>query len=278
MVDHARHDEPELRPEDRAFLDWLLLRKGINPAHYRRETLARRFQACLRALRSSSVAQARGAVERNGRLLDTALNALLIGVTSFFRDERAFAALRDVALPQLPASPEALRVWSVGCSDGAELYSVAMLLAERGTLRRCELLGTDCRADAVRAAAAGRFSAAAVRAAIPVQLAERYIRPGKTGDEHHIAAELRERTRWHVADVLQRPEPGPWDLILCRNMAIYLRSTTVVKLWDALHEQLRPGGFLLVGKSERPAPAHGRFVNVAPCLYRRETPAGETNS
>ena len=82
---------------------------------------------------------------------------------------------------------------------------------------------------------------------------------------------LRLAARWRTADVLAGPVPGPWDLILCRNLAIYLQPDANARLWAGLESALRPGGFLVTGKAERPAgPAAARLRAAGPCVYRKQ--------
>jgi chemotaxis protein methyltransferase CheR len=159
----------------------------------------------------------------------------------------------------------ALRIWSVGCSDGSELYSLAMLLAEQRILHRCYLLGTDCRADAIRRAATGAYDTAAVRG-VPTGLLQRYFT--FSGRDWRLHGWLRTAVQFRTANVLKIMEPGLFDLVLCRNMAIYLESDAVLQLWSGLEHSLRTGGVLVLGKAERPIGAK-RLSAVAPCVYRR---------
>ena len=261
-------DAPEfvLQGEDREFMTWLLNRAGVSATHYRAESLARRLPACLRVLRANSAAHARAIVERNHELLAPAISAVLIGVTSFFRDTRVFDDLDALVLAPL-AERASARIWSVGCSDGMELYSVAMLLAERRVLHRCHLLGTDCRGSATRFAATGIYPRQTL-SDVPQRLRDAYLKPL---DAHACAIHpiIRAQIQWRTADVLTTGEPGPWDLILCRNMAMYMRADAVVPLWADLHRALRPGGYLVLGKAERPT-GIACLTSIAPCIYRRE--------
>jgi chemotaxis protein methyltransferase CheR len=84
-----------------------------------------------------------------------------------------------------------------------------------------------------------------------------------------VAPQLRSAIRWRTGDVTQIREPGQWDVILCRNMAMYLRPHVAAALWNELEEALRPGGFLILGKAERPTGARGLSA-VSPCIYRRD--------
>lgn len=240
--------------EDDAFVRWVFERCGLNSSDYRPQTLRRRVGACLRALRVASVVEARAAIARSPGNLLKALGSLLIGVTGFFRDLPEFAYLKDRVLPELIRGDSGPRIWSVGCSDGAELYSVAILLAELNALHRCHLLGTDCRREAIEQAAEAMYDPAAVEA-VPRHLLLKYFHA--SGTKWRANAMLRTAVQWRTADALSVAEPGLWDLILCRNMAIYVAPPAAAKLWNRLSAALRPGGVLMLGKAERAIGADG---------------------
>jgi chemotaxis protein methyltransferase CheR len=264
--------------EDQAeFLGWLFRKANIDVRQYRAETLSRRLPACLRTLRAGNVGVARLAIMRNPGLLHDALNAMLIGVTEFFRDGATFDALAQKVLPELLGRTGArVRVWSVGCSNGAELYSVAMLLSELGVTEGIELLGTDCRIDATRAAAEGFYHPHGVTGVSDEKLA-RYFERVEGSDNLKLSEDaplwrVKEATRravhWRTADVLATVEPGPWDLILCRNAAMYLRPSAAADLWERLSNVMTRGGYLVLGKAERPS-GISRLVSIGQYLYRR---------
>ncbi len=280
---------------DNAFLAWLFQRGGVDVRNYRAETLARRLPACLRRLRVTNVSQARAVLQKNPQLVNDALSSILIGVTEFFRDQNVFDELAQHVLPALLTSKRrrggSLRVWSVGCSNGAELYSVAMLLAELGAglnieLPAIELLGTDCRIEATRFAAQGVYDLQALEG-VSSQRLDRHFAPvpmpidahsrgqqsrgqqsGTQDKRWRIVAPLRAMTHWRTADALATAEPGPWDLVLCRNTAMYLKSSAASALWNRLSNTLSHGGYLLLGKAERPGGAAG-LACIGQYLYRR---------
>jgi chemotaxis protein methyltransferase CheR len=266
--------EAALSGADEAFVGWLLRSGGLSLSDYKPGTMARRLPACLRALRATSIAHARRSIERTPSLLAVALNALVIGVTSFFRDAAVFEQLRGIILPALlddrpraaGSASASLRAWSVGCSDGPELYSLAILFAELGALPRAELLGTDCRETAVGRATRGIYTDDEVQ---PLRnaLRERYF-VSDGADRWRASDALRRASRFRVGNALEQAEPGPFDLILCRNMAIYFHPEAAGRLWQRLQEALRPGGVLVLGKAETPVGA-GKLAQVAPGMFRR---------
>jgi chemotaxis methyl-accepting protein methylase len=214
-------------------------------------------------------------------LVPIAVGALLLGVTEFFRDAPVFDAI-ERELPELlraagAAGGRPLRVWSAGCSEGAELYSVAMLLADLNALHRCHLLGTDCRQEAIATASEGIFTTLGLRG-MPPAMVDRYVSPdpglealsSDCAKLHRIDARLRAAVRWSQADLLAGPQPGPWDLVLCRNVAMYLQPIAAERLWRGIVSSLRPGGLLVLGKAEHAgASVAGELSIVAPCTYRR---------
>jgi chemotaxis methyl-accepting protein methylase len=261
--------------EEQSFVEWVFSGAGLDASAYRPESVRRRLPACLRAVRAASVRKARRALEENPALRPIALSTLLIGVTSFFRDPTVFSALASRVLPGLAGRPGDVRAWSAGCSEGLELYSLAIVLAEFGLLARSRLLGTDCRGEAVDHARAGRFAADAV-AAVHLDWLDRYFVPGNDGT-YRIRDDLRRAAEWRREDLLRgaaRNDPeaggdgGGFDLILCRNVAIYLRPSAAAPLWRRLYAALRPGGVLVTGKAERPS--HTGLQPLAPCLFRKD--------
>ena len=266
VADATTDRQAVLSERDEALVGWILRQVGLIPSNYKPATLARRFPACLRALRCADAAAARKQIERNPVLVAVAVNALVIGVTSFFRDPNVFRALADSVLPDLLTAPGPLRVWSAGCSDGQEVYSLAMLLAELGATDHAQLLGTDCRETAVRRAAEAVYDGDDTRS-VPPDLRDRYLEP-RGGRSWRVRDALRRVARFRVGDALRFAEPGTFDLICCRNMAIYLNPLAAGRLWQTLESALRPGGVLVLGKAEAPIGA-ARMSQVGPSIFRR---------
>jgi chemotaxis protein methyltransferase CheR len=270
-----RDADPAVDPVSAGFFEWVCRGGGLQVSRYRTSVFRRRTGACLRALRVSSIATAWEVVERDISKNERVIDALMIGVTQFFRDREVFEALGGLLGDLARSSPASgVRVMSVGCSDGSELYSVAMMLAEHGLLGpdRGLLWGIDCRSAAISAAASGVFSHSAV-SQLPAALRNLYFEPAGRGVR--IIEPLRAACRWERRDAFSGPEREV-DLLLCRNLAIYLEHAASRDLWTECVRRLRPGGVLVVGKAERPVIDDGPFSldRIGPCLYRKvEVPA-----
>ena len=151
-----------------------------------------------------------------------------------------------------------------GLFNGPQLYSVAMILEQEGLLDGAELLGTDCRADAIWSAREGVFERDHV-ANLDSRTRDRYFE--RTCATWRIASSLRNHTRWQVADATRVKPPGIWDLVLCRNLVIYLREPAGRTLLQDIASALAPGGFLVVGRAERPPDSRGLRA-VGTCTYQ----------
>lgn len=168
-------------------------------------------------------------------------------VTGLFRDPEQFQLIERELLPLVRGTRRQLRIWSAGCADGAELYSVGIVLAQMGLLDSAGLLGSDLLEENVLAAERGVY-----------------------GDVQ-LPASLRARVRFEQRDLLRTATPpGKWSLVLCRNVAIYLQAEAKRLLHGRLAGALAPGGVLLLGRSERIFdPESIGLENVAPHAYRR---------
>lgn len=248
------------------FVAGLLRRRALPPDAYQALPLQRRLSACLRKLRAATEAEARARLEAEPGRIAEVLDALLIGVTGFFRDGEVFERLAGRLVPALAAPGGPIRVLSAGCSDGPELVSVALLLAEAGALERSALLGVDLRPSAVRRAAAGVFPRAAAQAVGPALL-EKYFTVRDV--DAVLQPGVRARLRWAVGDLFRLPARGPFDLVLFRNVAIYLREEGARRVWTALADALAPGGWLVAGRAETP-PGDLPLRRADAALFRKE--------
>ncbi len=257
---------PVLDPERERFLEWIFARANLDWRAYRSETLSRRLPACLRMLRADSPRLAQRRIEERPELLEGALGSILVGVTSFFRDAPVFDTIAHEIAAAVRELQRGLYVWSIGCSTGAELYSVALLMARyEGLLERSFLMGTDCRSAAIEQARSGWFCADDVEPLAPA-LRERWF--VRRGNGWEVADRLRRGLHWRVSDILRAHEAGVWDIILFRNTSMYMHAEATDSLWERLESTLRPGGILVLGRAERPVGTR-RLIPVSSCVWRR---------
>lgn len=198
-------------------------------------------------------------MRRNPDLELAIAEAMTINETSFFRDIRPFEVLRTEWLPKLIAARQGvrrLRLWSAACSTGQEAYSLAMLLRENfpqlsGWDVRVE--GTDISSEMVARAAAGRYHRIEVNRGLPARHVVRFFE--RDGEEWVAKAEIRRLCHFRQSNLCRPPLPfrERFDVILLRNVMLYLAPATRRELLQRVHSVLTPDGVLILGSTEQPA-------------------------
>lgn len=193
----------------------------------------------------------------NPELESAVAEAMTINETSFFRDCRAFDVLRTEVLPNLVDSrlkERKLRVWSAASSTGQEAYSLAMLIRDSFPIMSTwdiRIEGTDICAEVVRRARLGRYPRIEMNRGLPARLLVRYF--DRSGDEWVIKPEIAAMCNFRKANLcapLLR-FPQRFDLILLRNVMLYLSAETRTSLLTAVHRLIAPDGFLFLGSAEQ---------------------------
>ncbi len=182
-------------------------------------------------------------------------NDLLISVTEFFRNPEVWENLRDNVIPGIVSEKsegDTVKVWSVGCSTGQEAFSIATLFSEELEKQRKKnmnfrVFASDLSHVFIRRASSGIYEARDADA-IPRELREKYLE--RIDDKYQIKASLRKHVIFSQHDILKNPPFGKVDLVLCRNLLIYLNAQAQEQTLNSLHYALRIGGILVLGKSE----------------------------
>lgn len=174
---------------------------------------------------------------------------LTVNVSAFFKDPEKYAHLKDSLLPELLQRRGGLRVWSAGCAEGQEAYSLAIMLADLAAPPQPHyILGTDFDADAIRHAQAGGPYALEEVAHVSADQLGRYFTPVSNG--YSIRAEMRARVNFRQHNLLFDPFEGPFDLIACRNVIIYFEPEIRAMLYRRFYDALIEGGVFFVGGTE----------------------------
>ena len=199
--------------------------------------------------------------------LDEFLDRVTINVSQLWRNPEQWRALAEDVIPQLAARGR-IRAWSAGCSYGAEAFTLAAVCAEYAPSARVEIRGTDIDPRMVARAGEGRFTAEDVRSAPPGLLTQ-FFEPD--GEGWRAAAELRRVCTFETGDLLRMPFPaGAYDLVLCRNTVIYFTDDVRDDLHGRLAASLQPGGYLMIGSTERVSrPAEIGLAAARPFVYQR---------
>lgn len=206
------------------------------------------YQDFVRRVRSDVVPQ----------LKEQVINASTTNETLWFRDCSPFDAMRYKLLPELidqkanSAFPRRIRIWSAACSTGQEVYSIAMTLAELLPDYfdwDIQILGSDISAAAVEQASRGLYSQLEVGRGLAPELLNKYFEPQdrnwKVRDEIRSLCSFQQRNLLVPLGIL-----GPFDIVFCRNVAIYFSDADRRSLFERIAKVLALNGWLFVGSSE----------------------------
>jgi chemotaxis protein methyltransferase CheR len=183
------------------------------------------------------------------------VEALLNNETYFFRDRAPFDLLSRYALPELAArraKNRRIRIWSAGCSTGQEVYSLAMLFAEDADKWRgwtIDILGTDVSTQCVERARLGTYGQFEVQRGLAINQMIRWFE--ETGDGWRAVEALRRPVRFQVHNLLEpAPHPGGFDIVLCRNVLLYLSAEKRSLAFERLAGAMAEDGWLMLGAGE----------------------------
>jgi two-component system, chemotaxis family, CheB/CheR fusion protein len=264
LVAFARHSQvpaepPEATepPEDAELAKILKLVRsatGVDFAHYKHATLARRIKRRMALRGFETLEDYRRDLEQNRQEANTLCEDCFITVTTFFREPAVFEELKRMAFPALieNRSPEdPIRIWVPGCASGEEAYSIAICLVEFLEEAKAafpiEIFATDLSETAIEKARAGTYSGGPLANISPQRLARFFTRSERG---YQIGKDIRDMCVFARHNLAQDPPFSKLDLISCCNVLIYLGDVLQRKVWSILEYALKPVGFLVLGPSE----------------------------
>jgi chemotaxis protein methyltransferase CheR len=240
---------------------------GLDLSQYKRGQMERRVLTFIQRQGASSLSDYLVVLRKDAEELDRFLDRVTINVSQLWRNPEQWEALGHDVIPQL-AQARRIRVWSAGCSYGAECYTIAAVCQEYAPEARVEVKGTDIDPRMLARARAGVFSKDDVRT-VPAASLERWFDSAEDGWRAKPA--LARTISFDQADLLaMRVPPQAYDLVLCRNVVIYFNEEVRDQLHARLASSLRSGGFLVIGSTERVSgPEELGLTLTRPFTYRK---------
>ena len=239
---------------------------GVDFAGYKKGTIMRRTERRMVLQRIDSLREYAELVCSDRGELDALYHDVLSMVSEFFREPETYEALKKTVLPAILAEREPnseVRVWVPGCAAGEEPYSIAMVLSEAmsdgGRRFPVKILATDVNERELVRARAGLYDEARV-ASLPERYRDRYMT--HTDDGYRVKDAIRETCIFARHDVTRDPPFSRLDLVVCRNLLIYLGRGLQERVLPLLHYGLRADGFLMLGRSESLGAAADLFTTV----------------
>ena len=281
-----------IEEKDQSALDKVVILLRANTGQdfslYKKNTVYRRIERRMSIHQINRIAAYVRYLQDNPQEVELLFKELLISVTSFFRDETAWEHLRQKVIPALVKNKEtrqALRAWSAGCSTGEEAYSLAMVFKEAmeqvkpAKYYTLHIFATDLDRETIEKARQGFYPANIAADVSPERLKRFFI---KEDGGYRIGKEIREMVTFATQNVIKDPPFTKLDIMICRNLLIYLTPELQKKLLLLFHYSLNPGGVLFLGNSETigvftdlfaPLDSKSRLFRRLESVMTAETPA-----
>jgi chemotaxis methyl-accepting protein methylase len=287
IIDYLRHTlsiakaELPLEEKDQSALEKVLILLRASTGHdfsmYKKNTVYRRIERRMCIHQINRIAAYVRYLQENSQEVELLFKELLIGVTSFFRDPKAWEQMQAEAIPSLLAdrlAGGAIRAWSVGCSTGEEAYSLAIVFKEvlekvkTKENFKLQIFATDLDRDAIDKARSGVYPANIAADVSPERL-QRFFVQEEVG--FRVSKEIREMVTFATQNVIMDPPFTRLDILICRNLLIYLTPELQKKLLPLFHYSLNPGGVLFLGSAETVSACADLFspLDNKSRLYRR---------
>lgn len=266
------------RGDERSFdslLAYIEREMEFESGFYNDAYLDRRITARMRRTDHHDYAAYQRRLEEDPAERERLLDALSIHVTGFFRNPGAWETLRGV-LRELADSRRRIRIWSAPCADGREPYSLAMLALEDDAVDECrvDILATDRSADVLATARAGVYESSRTSDIAeelePLGDYSRYV--DREGARFEVRDRVQSLVEFERHDLISGDPKRDFDVILCRNLLIYIDGSYKEPILETVRGSLREGGYLMLGMTETlPAASRRHFepVHKKQRIYRR---------
>ncbi|MFI4984037.1 MAG: CheR family methyltransferase [Rickettsiales bacterium] len=260
--------EFEFNHNDFEFISKLVKKNiGIVLGPHKKDMIYRRLSKRILELNLSSFKDYCLVLEQDNAELVNLANAISTNLTSFFREDHHFTHLEGYLL-ELTQRKKDVLMWSAGCSNGCEPYSMAMVASEVQLKNRFDykILATDIDTNVIEKGRAGIYEAEWTEK-IPARFKKYY----KDADEHYIIdPKITARTHFRRLNLLDPwPMKKKYDVVFCRNTVIYFDKDTQAKLFDRIANQMVQDGILYIGHSENLQKVSDRYLPIGKTTYRR---------
>ena len=229
---------------------------GHDFSSYKKNTIQRRVERCMGIHQIGDIATYVHFLKKNPQKLNLLFKEFLIGVTSFFRESMEWELLRDKVIPALLAqrSPtDTVRVWISGCSTGEEAYSLAIVFKDVMDQLKpfkdfsIQIFATDLDCEAIDKAREGVFPANIAKDMSAECLNKYFV---KVDRGYQVVKSIRDMVIFAQQNMIKDPPFTKIDIMICRNLLIYLTPEIQKKLIPLFHYSLNSGGFLFLGSAE----------------------------
>ncbi len=240
---------------------------GLDLDNYKEQQMRRRINQLMQKHNVSNYPDFIKLLDNDSSLLQSFTDYLTINTSQFFRDTSVYQALEKELLPDLISNGGVIKVWSAGCSIGAEPYSLAMLLQEQAPKGNWRITATDFDVNILAKAKAAVYPENTLTN-VPKHYRQRYFTA--QGHDFALSPQIKSLVQFRQHNLLTDKFESGCDLILCRNVFIYFTAETQAALVSKFIEGLKPNGYFIIGCSEMIMdPARYKLKKIRPAIYQK---------
>ena len=244
--------------------------------HYGYNQMFRRLNGYILRYKVDNVAQFCKMLENDKNELQKLEKFLTINVSEFFRDLAQFKILQENILPEMLNTNLGLNIWSAGCSNGAEAYSIAILLDRHSPYRKHRILATDIDKKILSLALdGGPYKPEEIRNVPKALLKEYFI---NDDSNFWVSDSIRKKVTFKLHDLTRDPFENSFDLIVCRNVVIYFSGDAKKAIRKKFLDAIKENGIFFIGATETMLDTRNNgFQRLSACFYRKKAGVLETS-
>lgn len=244
-------------------------RFGLNLSAYKEKQLKRRIDSLICSVGVKGYRDYYQLLCTDTSKREKFFDKITINVSEFFRNTDIFAALENTILPQLCTASRNLKIWSAACSNGAEPYSVAMILNDNFPRVSYTIHATDIDPNILKFARNGVYNEKVLKGVSQNRLQKYFIK--EDACMYRVTPDVKKHVVFKKHDLLGDVFENDYDLIICRNVMIYFTRETQDMLYQKIYGSLKDGGVLFIGATETIVQYKDfGFDKIAHWFYRKQ--------
>jgi chemotaxis protein methyltransferase CheR len=230
-------------------------KKGIDLEGYRQSYLLRRIKLRMAKKRCDDIPSYYNLLLKDDEEIQKLIDTIGINVSKFYRDKDVFEAIKNFILPIFKDRKDLIKIWSAGCAQGEEAFTLSILFLD-ANIKNFKIFATDFDNEVLEIAKKGIFDAKNLED-FPINLRIKYME--KIDEKFKVKDFVKEHIEFKLHDLLSSPFENEFDLILCRNVLIYMKREAQKKVFENLTSCLKKDGILVLGKVEIIHPDFEKF-------------------
>lgn len=264
------HSAPDPGFEDKVIEQ--LDRAGIEVGSYKKRYLIRRIRVRMGRLKLNSYREYFEFLSKNPKEIIELQESLSINVTRFFRNRDTFDLIKKEILPQMikrtkKANRKEIKIWSAGCAVGAEPFTLAMICSDVVPKEiRVNIQATDIKQELLQMARNGVYNEAYLAEMTESEAVRYFARNNR--DEYSVIPSIKRLVSFSRNDLMKDQYPSNLDLIICRNVLIYVDRRAQIEIITKFFEALKPGGILILGRTETLFGDWRKYVKIVSTKHR----------